>query len=345
VIDPEPRAGEGATAAVVDARLHLVRRAIAASGGGAALLERRRDVAWVTAGGALHVVQGGDVVAAPLLVTASKAVVIAPNNEAARIAEEELGDLPITLEVTPWHEPDAAERAVARLAGRDPLVDAAALGDALQAERQRLDPLEHERLRWLGQVARVALDGAVSAIEPGWTEADVVAALTARIVRAGVRLPVVLAGADERMRYRHPLPARAAVRDRLMLVLVAERWGLHVAATRMAWLAGGGRTHPADEQASRVLAAMRAATRPGATLGDVFEAAATAYVDQGLGREWTNHHQGGTIGYAPREQIATPGDGTVLEAGMAVAWNPSLPGGKAEATLLVTPDGPETIVD
>jgi Xaa-Pro dipeptidase len=68
-------------------------------------------------------------------------------------------------------------------------------------------------------------------------------------------------------------------------------------------------------------------------------------VDEGLGREWTNHHQGGTIGYAPRERIATPGDGTVLEAGMAVAWNPSVPGGKAEATLLVTPDDPETILD
>jgi Xaa-Pro aminopeptidase len=345
VIGPEPRAAAAARAAVVEARLDVVRRAIVASGGGAALLQRRRDVAWVTAGAELHVVQGGDAVAAPLLVTASKAVVIAPNNEAARITEEELGDLPIRLEVTPWYEPDAAKRVVGRLAGRDGLADAAVVEDALQAARQQLDPLEHERLRWLGQVARVALDAAASAIEPGWTEAAVVAALTAPLVGAGVRLPVVLAGADERMRYRHPLPGRAAVRDRLMLVLVAERWGLHVAATRMTWLAGGGRTHPADEQASRVLAAMRAATRPGATLGDVFEAAATAYVDEGLGREWTNHHQGGTIGYAPRERIATPGDGTVLEPGMAVAWNPSVPGGKAEATLLVTGGGPETILD
>ena len=36
------------------------------------------------------------------------------------------------------------------------------------------------------------------------------------------------------MRYRHPLPTGTPVRDRLMLVLVAERWGLHVAATRIA---------------------------------------------------------------------------------------------------------------
>ena len=147
------------------------------------------------------------------------------------------------------------------------------------------------------------------------------------------------------MRYRHPLPTLTPIRDRLMLVLVAERWGLHVAGTRMAWLGGDGRTHPADEQALRVLAAMRAATRPGATLGDLLQTAVTAYRAEGLEDEWTNHHQGGTIGYGPRERVATPGDPTVLEAGMAVAWNPSVPGGKAEATLLVGEAAAETVLD
>jgi Xaa-Pro aminopeptidase len=112
----------------------------------------------------------------------------------------------------------------------------------------------------------------------------------------------------------------------------------------MAWLSGEGRPHPADEQAAGVLQAMIAATRPGATLGAVLEAASQAYEAAGLPGEWRNHHQGGTIGYGPRERVATPGDETRLEAGMALAWNPSVPGGKAEATLLLHDDGPETIL-
>ena len=342
---PEPPAPDAARAALVATRLELVRRATAGLGGRAALLESRRDVAWVTSGAALHVVQGGDTVAAPLLVTAADAVVLAPNNEVARVAEEEVGGLPVRLEVTPWYEPHGARQAATRLAGGDGFVDGAGLGDALQVDRQRLDPLEQERLRWLGRVARAALDGAAATIHAGRTESEVAAALTTPLVAAGVRVPVVLAGADARMRYRHPLPTLTPIRDRLVLVLVAERWGLHVAGTRMAWLGGDGRTHPADVQALRVLGAMRAATRPGATLGDLLQTAVTAYRAEGLEDEGTNHHQGGTIGYGPRERVATPGDPTVLEAGMAVAWNPSVPGGKAEATLLVGEAAAETVLD
>jgi len=199
-------------------------------------------------------------------------------------------------------------------------------------------------MRWLARAARAALDGSTAVMLPGRTEADVVSVLVGSLGAAGVRAPVVLAGADERMRFRHPLPSAEPLRDRLMLVLVAERWGLHVAATRMAWLGGDGAMHPADAQASRVLAAVAGASRPGATLGEVFAAAEAAYEREGLPGEWQQHHQGGTIGYAPRERIATPGDPTPLEAGMAVAWNPSVPGGKAEATLLVTDGEPEAIL-
>jgi Xaa-Pro aminopeptidase len=344
VIESEPATPAGVREALVDARLHLVRRAAAEAGGAAVLLERRRDVAWLTVGADLHVVQGGDAVAAPVLVTRDDAVILAPNNEAARIADEELPGTGLRLETTPWYEPGAAGVVARRLAGSGAILGGAVLDDALAGPRQRLEPFEHARMRWLAAVARAALHGATATILPGRTEADVVAALTGPLVGAGIRVPVALAGADERMRYRHPLPTRTPIRDRLMLVLVAERWGMHVAATRMAWLSGEGKTHPADDQAAAVLGAMAGATRVGATLGGVLDAAARAYEAAGLPGEWRNHHQGGTIGYGPRERIATPGDGTVLEAGMALAWNPSVPGGKAEATLLLHDDGPETIL-
>ncbi len=198
----------------------------------------------------------------------------------------------------------------------------------------------------LGALAVSAADAGLAAVTLGDTETDGVAAMTEIVARHDARAPVVLAAADERIdRYRHPLPAGAAVRRRLMLVLVVERWGLHAAVTRIREL------EPPDaelarrnEAAAAVLDAMHGATRPGATLGEVLASAQAAYRDNGFPEEWELHHQGGSIGYQSRERIAVPGDTTPVEPGMAFAWNPSITGAKAEETLLLLPDGEQRVV-
>ncbi|MGI8928210.1 MAG: M24 family metallopeptidase, partial [Candidatus Limnocylindrales bacterium] len=162
----------------------------------------------------------------------------------------------------------------------------------------------------------------------------------------GVRLPVILTASDERiLRYRHPLPQSMAIEHRLMLIVVAESWGLHVAHTQFREL--GERGAEIDDRAAKlgeVLSAMRAATIPGNTLGDVLNAAREAYKTQGLEKEWTLHHQGGTIGYQAREHIATPDDLTPIKPGMAFAWNPSAAGFKLEETLYLDPSGAQHIL-
>jgi Xaa-Pro dipeptidase len=186
-----------------------------------------------------------------------------------------------------------------------------------------------------------AADGIVAAVTRGDMEHAVGARLVHRLLERGIRAPVMLVAADERIaRYRHPLPRERAVVRRLMLVLVAERWGLHVALTRFADLAPldpdlGRRVRGCDD----VLRDMRDATRPGATLGSVLAAGQRAYARAGLPHEWRYHHQGGSIGYRARERIAVPGDETPVRAGMAFAWNPSIAGAKAEETILVDPAG------
>jgi Xaa-Pro aminopeptidase len=322
-----------------------VRRLSRKRGVSAVLLDTRATFAWLTLGGQAHVVLASERVAVPLLVTDSRCVALAPANEAPRIADEEVQGLPIAVETLPWHEPDSTGAAARAIAGSDVLPEDA-LGAGLIDARMRLSPPEHERMRWLGGLADGALSAATSKVTPGTTEDDAVAALQTALAPRGVRTPVLLAAADDRIaRYRHPLPVGRPVERRLMLVLVAERWGLHVAATRFAEL-----EPPTVEEARRadacatILGRMRAASRPGATLADVLEAARAGYAEHGAADEWELHHQGGTIGYAGRERIATPGDTTVLAAGMAVAWNPSITGAKAESTDLVGEDGPETIL-
>ncbi|HEX2843644.1 MAG TPA: M24 family metallopeptidase, partial [Candidatus Limnocylindria bacterium] len=141
-----------------------------------------------------------------------------------------------------------------------------------------------------------------------------------------------------------PLPTDRSLAHRAMVVLVAERWGLHAALTRFVELREpdaelAGRIRKADA----VHAAMLDATRPGLTLGDVLAAAQAAYADAGHPDEWQLHHQGGIIGYQGRERIATPGDATPIREGMAFAWNPSIAGAKAEETVLLGPGGLEVL--
>jgi Xaa-Pro aminopeptidase len=98
------------------------------------------------------------------------------------------------------------------------------------------------------------------------------------------------------------------------------------------------------QAAAEVDAAVLAASRPGTTLGKLFDVLARAYAAQGYPDEWRRHHQGGLTGYRGREVFAVPGDATALPEVCAVAWNPSVTdGGKSEDTALVTSGGVEVV--
>jgi len=98
-----------------------------------------------------------------------------------------------------------------------------------------------------------------------------------------------------------------------------------------------------NEQICQVEAAALKASQPGATLGEVVEKIRAGYNAIGRASEFENHHQGGLTGYRSREVLARPGNPTRLDVGMALAWNPSLPGAKVEDTFLLTEAGLENL--
>jgi Xaa-Pro aminopeptidase len=318
-------------AAEVLRRIDLVRRAAADMGAGGALLRARRNFSWLTAGGVNHVVLSTELGAAPVLVTPDRCVVLAPVNEAARIRDEELAGLPIEIDEIAWYGSPTGPHHGERLAGDEDLEV------QLIARRMHLADFERERLARLAAGVVAAVEGVLASAAQGDSELALTGRLAERLSGEGIRLPVVLAAADERIdRYRHPLPTDARVARRIMLVAVGERWGLHAAVTRIRELeppddALGERIAAVHE----VLAAMHAATRSGSTLGAVFAAAQRAYAAAGFRDEWRLHHQGGILGYQPRERIAIPNDPTQIESGMAFAWNPSVRGAKAEESALL----------
>ena len=315
----------------------------------AVLLGRRCNFSWYTCGGRNFVGHAADVGNSWLLIDRNGAVALTNNIESPRLGREELAPRGIDVIDWEWHDSAAQRETMTRLtAGRAVAVDAAApgldlprLGPDFDRLRYALLPSEIERYRGVCTDVISAVESAARQVQAGMTEHEAAGLLSAQIRRRGLLEWVVLVAADSRLRdFRHPLPTGQAVRERIMLVTCSDRGGLIAACSRIVSLV------PLDEDIRRrhrsvctVDAALWHATRPGATQGEFFAQAQAAYAQTGYGDQWRLHHQGGAIGYQPRDSRACPGDGTPALENQAFAWNPSIAGTKSEDTILCTPGG------
>jgi Xaa-Pro dipeptidase len=209
--------------------------------------------------------------------------------------------------------------------------------------RLTLSCAEQERFRTLGTDAAAAVGNAVRAARPQWTEQDLAGSLAKEAYSRGIQPIVLLVAGEQRVReYRHPLPKTMRLGRLFMGVLCGKRGGLVANLTRMcSW--GFPAASEMEDSILRIEAAALDATRPTATLGEVLVAARTAYRNAGHEDAFEEHHQGGITGYRSREILATPGSTLRLQAGMAVAWNPSIRGAKVEDTFLLSTESLENL--
>jgi len=84
-------------------------------------------------------------------------------------------------------------------------------------------------------------------------------------------------------------------------------------------------------------------TRPGTPARDVLQKGIEAYKGKGFPEEWKLHHQGGSIGYVPREYRVNFKTPDIIQENQPFTWNPSITGTKSEDTILATSKGPEMI--
>jgi Xaa-Pro aminopeptidase len=332
----------------VETKLALVRDWLGRSDLPAVALTTEASVAWLSAGLTNPIDRSDPGSPVWIVVTPSGATAVTTAVEYPRLqAEAALGELGFALEHVPWYDPDAFVRAAEEIAGAS-WAELGSDGDELIALRLRLLPQERERLAKLGMDGATALETAVSAWRPGELDLDVQARVAEHLERRGMLPVCLIVGGDERVeRYRHPLATGEPVRRLLMAVVVATRGGLHVAATRFACTPGlPDQTRAAFAAALRVEAAVLDAHSLGATYGDVLRVCEEAYAEAGHPGAWQEHYQGGPIGYRQREFEIAPSErdsrwfSQPIEAGHAVAWNPSVAGGgKTEDTFLVEDDG------
>jgi len=306
--------------------------------GAAAIVLRAHDtLSWLLGGADVLVSrQGGPV--AEAVVHASGVTVVTNRIEAERLRHEELPE-GVQVESVPWEVNGAiSERSLALardLAGTDGVASDAEIDFTFA--RWPLLPIERERFRVAGALTAQALTDAVGGLSPDLSEHAAAAIVTAALRRHGMHVPVVLvAGASRLGTIRHPVPTHAPLGQAALLVVCSEARGLVSATSRLVRF--GSEPGPIRERLELVLqveAAMLGATRAGATTDDVISATRQAYASVGYPDAWRDHHQGGPIGYRPREWIATPGDMRPIVDGAAFAWNPSLPWAKTEDTFVL----------
>lgn len=308
-------------------------------------LSRAINFAWFTAGGNNRVVTGSETGAAALVILGAKKYIVAPKNEIERFMEEQVPDLGFEPWTYEWYE--SREKAIIELVstckiGTDiPMGGWPVLGADLNRLRYSLTEEEIARAREIGAICSRELAATCVTLVPGMTEWEIQAELTCRLLKYGVRPAVLLVGTDERAyKHRHPVPTDKKLDKYAVIGLVGEKGGLHLAVTRSVYL---GRVpdhlRRLYDVALKVEAAFLQASLVGADSQLIFDQGRAAYAAAGFPDEWQRHHQGGAIGYAPREYRAGEGAGETIQPNQMLAWNPTVQGTKCEDTVLVKDGG------
>jgi antitoxin VapB len=313
------------------------------------LLRRVSSFAWATCGATSYVNTATTEGAASLLVTRDRCFLATNNIEAPRLEQEcGLAEQGWEFRISHWTSPmDELNKLTAglNLISDVPFGSAKDVSAEISRLRAGLTPAEGERFRQLGQLCAQTMDSAARVVRPQMTEYEIAALLGGAAQQRGVQPIVNLIATDERIyRFRHPLPTEKKLEKYALLVLSGRRWGLVCSISRLIHFG----SIPAEVQkridaTARVNATLIAHTRPGRSLDEVFTRGQAEYAATGFPDEWRFHHQGGAVGYEPREFLGLPGSADVVSVGQAYAWNPTIAGAKMEDTILVGAHGNEIL--
>jgi Xaa-Pro dipeptidase len=328
-----------------------VRQFLGEKGLRALLLKRQANFSWMTGGGLNLVGIATEVGATSLLITEDSKYVICNNIEAPRMIEEEgLQKQGFAVKTFPWYE-DRETAILKELVGDGPVgCDVSSPNTVLLAEeiarlRYSLTPAELERYRWLGEKVSLAVEKTLMETRRGEKESEVVGKLCQEIWKDRIDPIGLMVAADERIsRFRHPIPTEKKIEKFLMFSINARKWGLVVCLTRFVYFGKLPASLKEKYEANVFVdCALMAHTRPGIPAREVLQKGIAAYREKGYPEEWQLHHQGGPIGYIPRDYRVNFKTPDIIQENQPFTWNPSITGTKSEDTILATKKGPEMI--
>jgi Xaa-Pro aminopeptidase len=313
------------------------------------LLKKQPNFSWFTAGGYNMVGIATDLGVTSLLLTRSGRYCIANRIEAPRMMQEEgLAALGFELLEHEWYADREAELA-RRVAGSLSAVgvdvhfaDCRNLDGEIKKLRYALTPAEVERYRFLGNVLSRAVEKVALTVRPGDAECEIAGRIGPELWPHRVDPTGLQVAADERASlYRHAIPTTRLVRKYAMISVNARYTGLIPTVTRIVHLGAPASSLLAQYAANlEIENRMIAATRPGVAASAPFAAGLEAYRALGYSKEWELHHQGGAMGYTPRDLKVTAETTEPVAEHQAYCWNPSIAGTKTEDGFIATTGGP-----
>lgn len=308
------------------------------------VLSRADNFAWLGCGADSTVDLSNPIGVGTLVVRRKDVALVANNIEVDRLVAEELQGLELDEVGTyRWYEPRRRNEIIRKLVGRgtfasdDGTPRLRVIPDGFVQLRYELTSAEIERYRELGRGSCEAMEAAARHAEKGMSERRVASLISEEYRQRGIATIVLLVAADDRIeRWRHPIVREKEIEQCVMIVCCGRRWGLVTAMTRLVHFGAPSDALKQKHQAvCEVDASMIVATKVGRTGAEIFREAQAAYERVGFPDEWQLHHQGGAIGYLPREYKIGPSCQEKVRRRQGFAWNPSIAGTKSEDTVLV----------
>ncbi|MBD2778453.1 M24 family metallopeptidase [Iningainema tapete] len=331
----------------VSTKLELIRQSLTENEASGVRLRGTDWFAWATAGASNTVLLTAETGVAEVLVTAQDAWVLTDEIEAQRLQDEEL-PTNFQIHANPW-----ADAAIRESFVRDITDGGKVLSDrpiphvekrlppSLQQHKKVMMSSELERYRQVGHKASEAMTEVLKAAKSTWTEYQLAGAGAEALWARGLHPALTLAAGERRLPlYRHATPSNEPLGRLAMLVFCARGYGLYANLTRFVCFGALSNEHAELHRHVREIEAQALnLCQPGISLNTVYDTLAQAYQQHGFNHAICQHHQGGTTGYLSREIVANPATTDTLAQGIAVAWNPSLPGAKVEDTFVILQDG------
>jgi Xaa-Pro aminopeptidase len=315
----------------------------------AIVLKRHANFSWLT-GGAINVLcTAQDTGVTTLLITKDKKYVITSNIEAPRMEiDEKVKERGFEIVEYPWYEGNelnVIEDIVGDLTnvGCDislyPLKDVS--GKINKCRYQLLEP-EIDRYISLGEKVSDIIEKVAVSTHPGLYESEIAGEISRNLWRERIEPIGFQVAGDERVfLFRHPIPLMNPVRRLLLISVMARKWGLVTTITRMVYYG-----NPPDSflkqyrDTVRIECEMIARTKPGEKAVNILKRAIEVYEELGYKDEWKKHHQGGAMGYYPRDYRIDFSTQDIILENQAFCYNPSISGTKSEDGFIATSKGP-----
>jgi Xaa-Pro aminopeptidase len=219
------------------------------------------------------------------------------------------------------------------------------LAEDIRQLRFSLTEAELERYRETGRLVSLSLEETAASIRPGESELEITGRLAESIAANGLVFYSAMCAADDRIsRYRHPIPTERRIKERVQLGGNFGKYGLVACLTRYVnFVPVSAELRRQMRLNQEIDLAFMENSVPGKSYETPFLAGKEAYVARGYAAEFDMHHQGGPIGYAPRDYRIDFSHRGIIQENQGFCWNPSITGTKSEDTIVAKTGGFEFI--